>query len=114
MTLAWFAVILVVIVVAAVSLALTSASIRAVQSILAELVVPVVVTVLAELAALDELARLLGLEKPPSYIEAYDISNIGSDTVVAGMVVFEDARPLRRCYRKFSMKTVVGTDDYAA
>ncbi|MCI8648725.1 MAG: excinuclease ABC subunit UvrC [Anaerotruncus sp.] len=67
-----------------------------------------------ELAALDELARLLGLEKPPSYIEAYDISNIGSDTVVAGMVVFEDARPLRRCYRKFSMKTVVGTDDYAS
>lgn len=43
-----------------------------------------------EVAALDELARLLGLSKPPAYIEAYDISNIGSDTVVGGMVVFEN------------------------
>ena len=67
-----------------------------------------------EVAALDELARLLGLSKPPAYIEAYDISNIGSDTVVAGMVVFENGRPLRRCYRKFSIKTVCGTDDYAS
>lgn len=67
-----------------------------------------------EVAALDELARLLGLEKPPVYIEAYDISNIGSDTVVAGMIVFENGRPKRKCYRKFSIKTVVGTDDYAS
>ncbi len=67
-----------------------------------------------EVAALDELARLLGLEKPPGYIESYDISNIGSDTVVAGMVVFENGRPLRKCYRKFSIKTVAGTDDYAS
>ena len=67
-----------------------------------------------EVAALDELARLLGLEKPPAYIESYDISNIGSDTVVAGMVVFENGRPLRKCYRKFTIKTVEGTDDYAS
>ncbi|MGI5967545.1 MAG: excinuclease ABC subunit UvrC [Anaerotruncus rubiinfantis] len=67
-----------------------------------------------EVAALDELARLLGLEKPPAYIEAYDISNIGSDTVVGGMVVFENGRPNRKCYRKFTIKTVVGTDDYAS
>ncbi len=67
-----------------------------------------------EVAALDELARLLGLEKPPAYIESYDISNIGSDTVVAGMVVFENGHPLRKCYRKFNIKTVAGTDDYAS
>lgn len=67
-----------------------------------------------EVAALDELARLLGLEKPPVYIESYDISNIGSETVVAGMVVFENGRPLRKCYRKFNIKTVSGTDDYAS
>lgn len=67
-----------------------------------------------EVAALDELARLLGLEKPPVYIESYDISNIGSETVVAGMVVFENGRPLRKCYRKFNIKTVQGTDDYAS
>lgn len=67
-----------------------------------------------EVGALDELARLLGLERPPARIEAYDISNIGSDTVVGGMVVFENGRPLRRCYRKFTIKTVAGTDDYAS
>ncbi|MEM1485532.1 excinuclease ABC subunit UvrC [Oscillospiraceae bacterium PP1C4] len=67
-----------------------------------------------EVASLDELGRLLGLEKPPAYIEAYDISNIGSETVVGGMVVFENGRPLRKCYRKFNIKTVAGTDDYAS
>lgn len=67
-----------------------------------------------DLAALDELARLLGLNNPPKYIEAYDISNIGSETVVAGMVVFEDGRPLKNAYKRFSIKTVAGTDDYAS
>lgn len=67
-----------------------------------------------EVAVLDELARLLGLGKPPVYIEAYDISNIGSDTVVGGMIVFENGHPLRKCYRKFTIKTVIGTDDYAS
>lgn len=67
-----------------------------------------------EVAALDELARLLGLDKPPAYIEAYDISNIGSATVVAGMVVFENGRPQKRLYRKFNIQTVSGTDDYAS
>lgn len=67
-----------------------------------------------EVGALDELARLLGLERPPAYIEAYDISNIGSDTVVGGMVVFENGRPSRKLYRKFTIKTVEGTDDYGS
>lgn len=67
-----------------------------------------------EVSALDELARLLGLEEPPSYIEAYDISNMGEETVVGGMVVFENGRPLKAAYRKFNIKTVVGTDDYAS
>ncbi|MBC8584583.1 excinuclease ABC subunit UvrC [Youxingia wuxianensis] len=67
-----------------------------------------------EVAVLDELARLLGLPKPPGYIEAYDISNIGSETVVGGMIVFENGHPLRKAYRKFNIKTVAGTDDYAS
>ncbi len=66
-----------------------------------------------EVAVLDELGRLLGLEKAPEIIEAYDISNFGSETVVGGMVVYENARPKRSDYKKFSIKTVVGTDDYA-
>ena len=68
-----------------------------------------------EISALDELARLLGLHQVPNYIEAYDISNIGSETIVAGMVVFEEGRPLKGAYRKFSVRTVQGKpDDYAS
>lgn len=68
-----------------------------------------------EISALDELARLLGLYQVPNYIEAYDISNIGSETIVAGMVVFEGGRPLKGAYRKFSVRSVVGKpDDYAS
>ena len=68
-----------------------------------------------EISALDELARLLGLHQIPNYIEAYDISNIGSETIVAGMVVFEGGRPLKGAYRKFSVRSVVGKpDDYAS
>lgn len=62
---------------------------------------------------LDELAKILGLASRPDYIEAYDISNTAGTGVVAGMVVFEGGRPLKSAYRKFSIKTVVGQDDYA-
>ena len=65
-------------------------------------------------AALDELARLLGLKKPPQVIESYDVSNTSGSDTVAGMVVFENARPLKSAYRRFKIKTVVGQDDYAA
>ena len=67
-----------------------------------------------ELAGVDALARLLGLAQPPVYIEAYDISNFGADTVVGGMVVFENGRPLKAAYKKFNIKTVEGPDDYAS
>jgi excinuclease ABC subunit C len=62
--------------------------------------------------ALDELGKLLGTGRP-GYIEAYDISHLAGTGMVAGMVVFEDGRPLRSAYRRFSIKTVVGQDDYA-
>ena len=57
-------------------------------------------------SALDELRRLLGLEKVPAYIESYDISNLAGGENVAGMVVFENGRPLKSAYRKFKIKTV--------
>lgn len=65
-----------------------------------------------ETAALDELARLLGLATPPKIIEAYDISNIAGSENVAGMVVFCDGKPLKSAYRKFKIKSVTGQDDY--
>lgn len=66
-----------------------------------------------EIVALDELARALDLPKPPRLIECYDISNLGSTNVVAGMVVFENGRPNKKLYRKFAVKDVMGQDDYA-
>ena len=65
-------------------------------------------------AAVDELGRLLGLDSPPEYIESYDISNTQGDDNVAGMVVFENGRPLKSAYRKFKIKTVEGQDDYGS
>lgn len=67
-----------------------------------------------ELQALEELGRLLGLEHPPKRIESYDISNLSSSSMVAGMVVFEDGRPLKSAYRRFSIKEQTGQDDYSA
>ncbi|MEG0178981.1 MAG: excinuclease ABC subunit UvrC [Oscillospiraceae bacterium] len=63
---------------------------------------------------LDELATMLGLKKAPHTIESYDISNWGDGTSVAGMIVFEDGKPKRSGYRRFKMRTVMGTDDYAS
>ncbi len=67
-----------------------------------------------EASALDELKRLLGLDTVPEYIESYDISNLAGGENVAGMVVFENGRPLKSAYRKFKIKTVVGQDDYGS
>lgn len=64
--------------------------------------------------ALDELSGLLGLPMPPHTIESYDISNWGEGTSVCGMVVFEAGRPKKAGYRRFKIKTVAGTDDYAS
>ena len=65
-------------------------------------------------SALDELRRLLGLEKAPAYIESYDISNLQGGENVAGMMVFENGRPLKSAYRRFKIKTVSGQDDYGS
>ncbi len=63
---------------------------------------------------LDELAGLLCLSGPPLVIESYDISNWGDGSSVCGMVVFQNGKPHKAGYRRFQMKTVSGTDDYAS
>lgn len=65
-----------------------------------------------EMSALNELATLLGLESPPRYIEAYDISNTAGSDNVAGMIVFKDARPYKSAYKRFKIKGFMGQDDY--
>ena len=66
-----------------------------------------------EINALEDLAKLLGLPKIPMYIESYDISNMGEETRVAGMIVYRNGRPFKAGYRKFTIKDVVGLNDYA-
>ena len=63
---------------------------------------------------LQALGKLLGLEKAPRRIEAFDVSNTGSADIVASMTVFVDARPLKRDYRHFMLKGLDGPDDCAA
>ena len=65
-----------------------------------------------ETAALDELARLLSLSAPPTYIEAYDISHTMGNENVAGMTVFENGKPLKSAYKRFRIKSFSGQDDY--
>lgn len=64
--------------------------------------------------ALDELRDALDLPEAPLRIECFDISNLGPDSKVASMVVFEDGAPKRSDYRRFKIKTVEGQDDFAS
>jgi len=60
------------------------------------------------------LASMLGLEVVPDRIEAYDISNFGSDNITAGMIVWEAGKLKKSDYRSFKIKTTEGIDDYGA
>ncbi|MCY7419289.1 MAG: excinuclease ABC subunit UvrC, partial [Chloroflexi bacterium] len=66
------------------------------------------------LGALEELATALGLAAVPMRIECFDISTIQGTNTVGSMVVFEEGRPRSGDYRRFKIKTVVGTDDLAS
>lgn len=63
---------------------------------------------------LKELQTALGMEKLPYTIECFDNSNISGEDAVAGCVVFKGAKPSKKDYRKYNIKTVVGPDDYAS
>lgn len=47
-------------------------------------------------------------------IEAYDISNTNGVDSVGAMVVFEGAKPVKKDYRRFKIKTIEGPNDYAS
>jgi excinuclease ABC subunit C len=56
----------------------------------------------------------LHLKEPPNYIECFDNSNIQGDYPVSAMVVFKNAKPDKREYRHYNIKTVEGPDDFAS
>jgi excinuclease ABC subunit C len=63
---------------------------------------------------LAELQELLELSYFPERIESFDISNISGAENVAGIVVFENGKPARAEYRRFIIKTVEGSNDFAS
>ena len=63
---------------------------------------------------LKSIQEVLHMEKPPMTIECFDNSNISGSDAVAACVVFKKARPSKKDYRKYNIKTVVGPDDYAS
>ncbi|MBQ3379455.1 MAG: excinuclease ABC subunit UvrC [Clostridia bacterium] len=61
-----------------------------------------------------ELKRVLDLNDIPVRIESYDISNLGSDSMVGAMVVFKDGAPSKGDYKRFKIRTLDAPDDYSA
>lgn len=66
------------------------------------------------LKTLEWLQRMLDLPALPERIEAFDVSNLGNDGVVAAMTVFQHGKPRRSDYRKFRIRDTGGQDDYGA
>ncbi len=64
--------------------------------------------------AVIALQKVLNLETLPQRIEGYDISNIQGDETVASMVVFQQGKSQKSGYRRFKIRSVSGSDDYAA
>ena len=64
--------------------------------------------------ALEKLKTELNLPRLPVRMECYDISHISGTNKVASMVVFKNGEPAKKHYRKFKIKTVKGSNDFAS
>ena len=63
---------------------------------------------------LERMQKDLRMPEKPTHIECFDNSNIQGTHPVAACVVFKDAKPSKRDYRHFNIKTVEGPDDFAS
>jgi excinuclease ABC subunit C len=63
---------------------------------------------------LEELKAKLGLSRKPIRMECFDISHISGSFCVASMVAFRRAKPDRKNYRRFKIRSFVGNDDFRA
>ena len=66
------------------------------------------------MSVMQELQKALGMPVLPRHMECFDNSNIQGTNPVASCVVFRDAQPSKKDYRRFKIKTVVGANDYAS
>lgn len=65
-------------------------------------------------AEMAELQRALNLATLPAHVEGFDISNISGTLSVASMVCVRDGKPNKDHYRRFRIRTVAGSDDFAS
>ena len=63
---------------------------------------------------LETMQKDLRMSELPERIECFDNSNLQGDYPVAAMVCFINARPAKKEYRHFNIKTVEGPDDFAS
>lgn len=65
---------------------------------------------------LQALQKMLNLPQPPRRMESFDISNTSASDIVASMVVYQGAKPLKSAYRRFQIKELTGghPDDYGS
>ncbi len=63
---------------------------------------------------LEQMKKDLRLQEEPRHIECFDNSNFQGAYPVAAMTVFKDAKPSKKDYRHFNIKTVEGPDDFAS
>ena len=63
---------------------------------------------------LDELQRALNLPATPHRIEGFDISTIQGSETVASMVVWQDGEMKKDEYKRYRIRTVTGSDDFAS
>lgn len=63
---------------------------------------------------LEQIKSDLRLKELPRHIECFDNSNIQGTNPVAACVVFKNAKPSKKDYRHFNIKTVEGPDDFAS
>jgi len=68
----------------------------------------------ASFRILSTLKKDLRLDSVPIHIECFDNSNIQGSNPVAACVVFKNAKPAKKEYRHFNIKTVIGPDDFAS
>ena len=67
-----------------------------------------------KLSVMEDLRKALEMDRLPKHIECFDNSNIQGTNPVASCVVFRDAEPSKKDYRRFKIKTVIGANDFAS
>ena len=63
---------------------------------------------------LEQMKQDLHLSELPKHIECFDNSNTQGTDPVSACVVFKDAKPSKKDYRHFNIRTVEGPDDFAS